>query len=62
MVKLKIILFLACAVAVSAFAPNAPMETYDVNLNDPPRIRWNHILGKFNSSVPTMVKYYHNEV
>lgn len=62
MVRLDTIVFLSWVVAASrAFAPNLPMETYTVNLDDPPRVRWNNILGKFNATVPIMVKYYHNE-
>jgi len=61
MVHLVFLLWLAAV--VSALGPNqSPMETYTVNLNDSPSVRWNHILGNFNSSVPFLVKYYRDEV
>ena len=63
MVRLVVVLFaLVTAVPVLAFEPNLPMETYTVNLDDPPEIRWNHILGDFNSSVPIILKYYYDKV
>ena len=64
MVRLDIVVLFALAIApvLVAFEPNFPMETYTVNLDDPPSIRWNHILGDFNSSVPIILKYYYDTV
>ena len=62
MVRSEIIVFFASVTVAFAFEPNFPMETYTVDLNDPPTMRWNHILGNFNSTVPLLLKYYYDEV
>ena len=64
MVRLDIVsvLFALAIARAFAFEPTVPMETYTVNLDDPPRVRWNHILGDFNSSVPIILKYYYDTV
>ena len=67
MVRLQITLLLTWMTAVSASVGlnsqmTRPMETYSVNLNDPPRVRWNHILTNFNASVPILQRFYYDKV
>ena len=57
-----LLLVVTAPVFVFAYEPNFPMETYTLDLDDPPRTRWNHILNSFNSSVPVIMKYYYDEV
>ena len=63
MVRFDVAVLFALATAPAfAFEPSFPMETYTINLDDPPRTRWNHILGDFNSSVSIILKYYYDTV
>jgi len=45
-----------------SFSPNYPMERFTLDLDVPPSERWNHILGKYNSSVPYILKYFDSQV
>ncbi|XP_065911752.1 N-acylethanolamine-hydrolyzing acid amidase-like [Dysidea avara] len=44
-----------------AFSPNYPMETFKLDLDAPPSERWNHILDRYNASVPYLLKYFKDE-
>lgn len=38
------------------------MKRYTIDLSMPPKMRWNHVLSDYNSSVPLVIKYFQSEV
>lgn len=38
------------------------MKRYTVDLSMPPKLRWNHVLSDYNSSVPLVIKYFQTEI
>ena len=62
MVRVASIVFLVWMGVAYAFSPNYPMETFTLDLDAPPSERWNHILGRYNASVPYILKYFKSEV
>ena len=52
----------AIAVCVAAERRVVPIKEFNVDINDPPRTRWNHVLSHYNSSVPLLIKYCESEV
>ena len=39
-----------------------PMKSYQVDLNDPPETRWNHVMEPYLPSIPLVLDYFNTLV
>lgn len=57
-----IITCIAVVYFVQCETRSVEMKRYTIDLSMPPKVRWNHVLDDYNSSVPLVINYFQAEV